>query len=152
MASNSQLEKMRKSFKFLIIGTVMIAICISIYAGFEISGVKTSYCADPSYCDVIVTREEIEIANMFFLGGIVFLILPVSRSKVVLIVGVGMTMIGLGVIMFSFLQVNGYIFQSFYNMANIGFIGLIVFLIGMFTLGVKGLGSLLGFVQNLRAR
>ena len=130
----------------------MIAVCISIFAGFEITDTPTKYCADPSYCDVHLTRSEVGIAWMFFLIGVVALILPVSQTKPVKIIGIVLTVIGATMMLLAFLEYNGFFSQPFYSKVIFSIFAAIVLAIGLFTLGVKGLGYLLHRFENLIAR
>lgn len=128
----------------------MIFVGIIIYAGLQISELGLNYCHDPSYCDVIVTRNETVMAGLLFLIGITCLVFPISQSKTALIIGIGMTVTGSGMILLKFLDVNNFINQSLGNIDYVGFIGIIIFSIGIFILVVRGLSHLLDFVQYLR--
>ena len=134
----------------------MIAVCISIFAGFEITDTPIRYCADPSYCDVYVTRDEVGIAWMFLFGGIVALLLPVTKSEYFFLTGIVLTTMGGAILGFSFVLYNFPAFAGFIGMSFIkipfSVSGLIMFAIGLFTLGVKGLSYLLGIFESLRTR
>jgi len=159
---------MQLGYVLILSGAIMIASTViyhiiaglfgfsrQIAVGVGHSGVPVGYC---HICQQ-VSNAFILIAIIGFfviISGIVYFVAKRKSqklNKVILIVGVGMTVIGAGVFLSISLIITQYLNQPVLNMDFLGvlsIIGIFIFFIGIFTLGVRGLISLFNFVQNLR--